>query len=732
VAIGHIGHLFQLWRHFGSHWLLYRASYAARLRLGLMRKKLPAAGWDEQPLESFLNNPRLQEPSQYLDYRRAQAPDFFFNSSSRHSYQNYFAAWDKAATVTPVHLSEQLAQGEVRYFGYKTAQAGFPPDWHANPFTGKRAPADIHWSEIDDFDYGDIKIIWEPSRFEFAYALVRAYWRTSDERYGERFWQAFEDWREKNPPQLGANWKCGQETTFRVMAWCFALYGFLDAQATTAPRLANLAQAIAVSGGRIEANLDYALSQRNNHGISEGLGLWTIGALFPEFRSASHWKNTGREVLESQARELIYTDGAFSQHSVNYHRLMLHDYLWALRLGDILGEPFSDELKTRIRVAGNFLYQIQDLASGRLPNYGHNDGALILPLNNCDYQDFRPVIQATHYLTDGARVYEAGAWDEDLLWLFGAASLSAPAGHKAQADFKAEQGGYYTLRSTDGYMFTRCASFQHRPSQADLLHVDLWWRGQNIATDAGTFSYNAPAPWDNQLAHTAYHNTVTVDGYDQMERVGKFLWLPWARGEVSHWLHSQAGHLSYFEGAHQGYERLNSPVHYRRAIVGLGEHWLVLDDLQSLAAHQYRLHWLLMDAPFDWDETSGTIKLDTPSGSYYLQTLVLNGNGGYSIMRADETTARGWRAPYYQTREPALSLALTAQASAACFVSFFGPTPCLLKANQSSLQVQGESWQASVNLQTGNTKPSPKSPKQIALVTSLAIDGAVEDRLEIC
>src|SRR5205085_9101233 len=162
-------------------------------------------------------------------------------------------------------ISEQLAQGRLRYFERATIHTGFPPDWHRNPFTGERAPGDQHWSRIGDFDCGDIKVIWEPSRFGFAYALCRAYWRTGDESYVELFWRAAEDWRAKNPPQQGPNWKCGQETSFRLMAWCFALYAFLDARATTAARIAQLAQMIAVSAERIAANFDYALSQRNNH-----------------------------------------------------------------------------------------------------------------------------------------------------------------------------------------------------------------------------------------------------------------------------------------------------------------------------------------------------------------------------------------------------------------------------------------------------------------------------------
>lgn len=717
-----IQRLHQMWRHLGPEWLAYRIGYAARMRTGVLRRKMPATEWDDQPLGSFLDDASLADAQSYLDYRRAQAPAFFFLPSSRVEYQRYFAVWDGEG-ATPLKQCEELGRGRLRYFEHTTAQAGFPPDWHANPFTGERTPTDVHWSEIGDFDSGDIKIIWEPSRFGFAYSLVRSYWRTGDERFAEMFWQLVEDWRDHNPPQLGVNWKCGQEISFRVMAWCFGLYGFLDAQATTAQRVASLAQMIAISGARIEANLGYALSQHNNHGISEGLGLWTIGVLFPELRFADQWRETGRQVLEDLGRELIYDDGAFSQYSANYHRLMLHDYLWALRLGEVLNQPFSSELRARVGKSGEFLYQIQDDASGRVPCFGHNDGALVLPLSNCDHQDFRPVAQATHYLTSRTRCYASGCWDEDLLWLFGPDALTAPVAQGQRADFEAEQGGCYALRSEEGFAFTRCGSFRHRPAQADQLHVDLWWRGQNIALDAGTFSYNATAPWDDPFSHTAYHNTVTVDGCDQMERVGRFLWLPWTTGRVLSHRRSAVGHLSYFEAEHDGYERLNPPTLHRRAILRVGDHWLVVDRLTSSAEHDYRLHWLLIDAPHEWDEGQRRLKLNTPEGSYYVQIASLSKESVSTVVRADESSPRGWRAPYYNYREPALSLALTARASVLQFWTLLGPEPCEAISNDGSIELQANQWRATINLTGAGAEECP-------LIASVRASGAISDHLE--
>ena len=88
-----------------------------------------------------------------------------------------------------------MLAGAWRYFGRAAVQGTFPPDWHANVYTGQQAPADRHWSRVGEFAFGDIKAIWEPSRFRAAFVLVRAWWRTGDERYAEAFWTLFESWR---------------------------------------------------------------------------------------------------------------------------------------------------------------------------------------------------------------------------------------------------------------------------------------------------------------------------------------------------------------------------------------------------------------------------------------------------------------------------------------------------------------------------------------------------------
>jgi hypothetical protein len=716
----------QLLRTQGPGWLAFRVRYALERRAGLLRRRLPATSWDAQPLRSFLRDADLARPEAYLAYRRGGAPAFFTPADGP-AARALLAGWDEGRDG-PVERVEELRRGVLRYFEHTPAAVGSPPDWHVSPFTGGRVPADRHWSRIGDFGHGDIKVLWEPGRFGFVYTLVRAARRTGDGRCAELFWEWVESWCAHNPPQLGPHWKCGQEASLRVMAWCFGLYGFLDAPATTPGRVAALAQMIAVTGRRIEATLGYALSQRNNHAISEGTGLWTIGLLFPELRAAPRWRALGRRVLEAMGRELIYDDGAFAQHSVNYHRLMLHDYLWSFRLGDRLGHPLSDGLRERVGRAGDFLYQIQDAETGHVPHYGQNDGALILPLNNCDYWDFRPVIQATRYLATGSRPFGDGPWDEDLFWLFGPDAVGAPVSSPPRTDLRAEVGGYYTLRAASGFAFLRCATFRHRPGQADMLHLDLWWRGQNVALDAGTYSYNAPAPWDKALAHTAPHNTVTVDGLSQMDAPGPFLWLPWLRARVHARVASAGGLLAYWEGGHDGYARLPRPAVHRRAVVRLGEeHWLVLDDLRSRGPHRYRLHWLMPDWPHAGDPrddgNGSVLTLQTPCGPYAVRLGVLHGQGRCSSVRAEPDGTRGWWSPYYLHREPALSLDLTQDAPSTRFWTLLGPPGCVSTATGSGLRVEHPSWRADLELGAAADEP---------IVTRIVLSGSVNDRLEVC
>lgn len=636
-------------RYLGPKWLFFRGRHALAIRSGYLKKRLPVVAWEEVKMEECFTDKQLARPERYLQFRRNRAPKFFFAQEYFSTWKPHFSAFDRNLT-SPVMQADQILTGTFRAFLHSDLSVGYPPDWHANILSGERTPIGRHFTEIRDFDYGDIKAVWELSRFSFAFTLARAYARSSCSVYGRTFWFLFLDWCRHNPPNTGANWKCGQEVALRSMAWIFAFYAFLADESTTDENAVSLAKAIFKSGLRIYRNIDYGLSQNNNHGISEAVGLFSIGVLFPEFQTAAKWKAVGRAHLERLSRSLFYDDGAFAQSSLNYERVALHGLLWAFRLAEIHGEPFSDEARTRVCRAGAFLYSMQEQTNGRVPNYGHNDGALVLPITNCDYTDFRPVVQTAMYLERGESTFGPGAWEEEVLWLCGSSALSADTVKPPLPKLLKHSSGYLVCRSLQSFSVLRVPNYFHRPGQADALHFDLWFDGRNIAGDPGTYSYNTAGPWDNQLERTLYHNTIVIGGRDQMRKVSRFLWLPWLEAQI-HRAYA-CNDYTLIEAEHFGY----APASHRRAVLEISGVWIVIDVVELPAPTEVRIQWLFpVNDLTRRDDTA--IELRSGDLNLFFAMATSSVDMSVSIVRADPNSPRGWISRYYLSREPAYSFA---------------------------------------------------------------------------
>lgn len=59
----------------------------------------------------------------------------------------------------------------------------------------------------------------------------------------------------------------------------------------------------------------------------------------------------------------------------------------------------------------------------------------------------------------------------------------------------------------------------------DGMHIDLWHKGKNIFCDSGTYSYASGI--GKELAMTAAHNTVKLNGLEQMGSYSNFLVSNW-------------------------------------------------------------------------------------------------------------------------------------------------------------------------------------------------------------
>jgi hypothetical protein len=514
--------------------------------------------------------------------------------------------WQRAPESEKFFIAraDDLLKGNVPFFSNRSFYLGNPPDWFLNPINGKRIgdTAD-HWSSLREFDTGagDIKCVWEASRFSWTVIFAKAYRLSSERKYLDALNGWISDWTTKNPVNMGPNWKCGQEAAIRLMN--FLLVAFMLEQDESP--FAGALRFVEEHCGRIEPTLYYAIAQDNNHGTSEAAALFTGGAWLAShagenkemFRRALRWEKKGRYWLEKRVKKLIFKDGSFSQYSVNYHRLVLDTLslvkLWQERLGR---ESFSEDFLVKVREAVIWLFQMTDRVSGDAPNIGGNDGAHLVQLAPCVYRDHRPQVQLASVLFFKKRAFQAGVWDEAFIDLGLAPSKDGCFSQKESRFFG--DGGYVTLASNSSWATARIGRYRYRPAHADALHFDLWYNGRNILRDAGSYSYNSDEPLKGYFSGTKSHNTSEFDGMDQMPRLSRFLWGAWTKGKTVTPL-SRDGDAIQWSGTYKDHRGCR----HTREIKVCDDIWKITDHLSGFKEKAV-LRWRL--EPGDW-RLMGTI-----------------------------------------------------------------------------------------------------------------------------
>jgi hypothetical protein len=661
--MGKLGTILQVGRTFGVRDGMLRLEYELQRGSGLMSWRMRSVqGWDSWDVKRIAPQ---ASPEKMRTTRRDGTQRFFFSDAhTLGTTIRQIIGLDGEKSV--LEGAERILAGNLPFFGQLSFACEFPPRWFQNPANGQTVSPELPWTQMRFASpaYGDLKFILEPSRFLFVYPLLRAYALTSDERFPQSFWNAIEDWAHRSPPMAGPLWICGQECSLRILAWSFALHGFIHSPSTTPERVALLISMIAAHAWRTAQTLGYARSQRSNHLISEAVGLWTAGTLYPELREAQVWRNLGAHLLHEAVLDQITPEGVSQQHSFNYQRMILHLLLWTLRLAEIHGAPIHEDIRVRTQSAFDFMRSWVDPTSGLAPNYGSDDGSLIFPLAHAAYRDYRPLLQLGAAVLDRPSL-PPGPSDETALW-FGVKSV--PVAKTAAVSIPPARTGYFRLGDENSWALIRAGHYTRRPFQADQLHVDLWCRGINLARDAGTYLYNGPAPWNNGLAGTTVHNTVTIDHRDQMRRAGRFLWIDWAQasGRIS----SSAGQVfaDHFEGEHDGYKSLG--VKHRRTVQWLaGAGWVILDDIEGAGEHDARLHWLAPDLPYEFSEAPfqvafkaglsqicWSIFASAPGKSAVVRAGVRTGVGSAKQFADADTELLGWESLTYGDLRPAISL----------------------------------------------------------------------------
>ena len=493
------------------------------------------------------------------------------------------ASFDPAPYVA---AAERIAAGRLDVFALADCDLGTPPRWNRCPKTGIEAPLDFG-KQLDYRDparVGDIKYLWEPNRHLQLVTLAQAYALTGDARHAEALRTQLESWFAACPFRMGPNWSSSLEAGLRLLNWALAwqLLGGVDApvfrgpagEALRARWLASVYQHAEFVCGHLSLH-----SSANNHLVGELAGVFTAALAWPHWGRARRWMEVARPLLEREALLQNAPDGVNREQATSYQQFELDLLLVPMLAACANGVPLSERYRERIDAMLEYLASVMD-AGGNVPMIGDADDGYVVRLDPRPGFDRYRSLLATGALLFGRGDLKAkaGALDDKTRWLLGAA---ADAGYGAIDASGAElpvrrafpEGGYYILgcdfetpreirlvADAGALGYREIAAHGH----ADALAFTLSMGGQELLVDPGTFAYHTEGDWRAYFRGTAAHNTVRIDGRDQSQPGGNFMWLRHARAACSRWHCTEAEDV--FEGEHDGYRALADPVTHRRRI----------------------------------------------------------------------------------------------------------------------------------------------------------------------
>ena len=519
-----------------------------------------------------------------------------------------------------IKTAEAALAGKFSLLGHANLSFGDPPDtpidWRLDPVSGKRAPL-RHWSKLHPLDPlggGDPKVVWELNRHAHFVTLGQAYCLTDDNRFAAAFVDQVSAWIDANPVGMGINWASSLEAAFRSIAWLWAAQMLVDSGEVKPDFFARLLKSLIEHGRHIETYLSYYFSP-NTHLTGEALGLFYLGLALPEMVRAGGWRDLGLRILLEQAQKQVRADGVYYEQSSYYHRYTadFYTHLFALTRANDFGLDRSSEttLLQKLEALLDHMMWITR-PDGTSPLFGDDDGGRLIKLAARAANDFRDTLAiGSAVLNRGDWKYVAGDAPAEMLWLLGPEGverydrLRAEPPREISREFKS--GGYFVMRDgwrrDSSFVLIDCgphgAEAGRGHAHSDALSIEFASRGVTWLVDPGTFVYAADAKTRDEFRSTAAHNTVTVDDQPQSVASKPFSWRTSAECRLHGFI--ERGGATFFQGSHDGYERLKDPVKHARSVLfvkpnvhaGLPEYLIVRDRFIAKKRHRYAIRYHL-------------------------------------------------------------------------------------------------------------------------------------------
>jgi len=571
----------------------------------------------------------------------------------------------------PAEWAERLVQEadailahQIRLFGAEPTDVGDPIRWNYE-HNKQAATLTDFIGQVDYRDYaqvGDCKWVWELSRHHHLVVLGRAYALTGDRRYAAEVVAQIKSWMDASPYGTGMNWRSPLELGIRLINWVWALELIGDADALDAKTTGEMA---AVAEAHIwEVARKYSKhSSANNHLIGEAAGVYIGAAFFCRTRQAAQCRAEAKQLLINEMEDQIDADGIHKELALGYHLFVLQFFLLAWHAGQESGDPFPSAFSSKLLKMADFL-DTWLAAGAEGVHFGDADDGYVLDLGGVR-GDAAGWVAGTRALLSRDNKNSACVHEQSF-WLTGGRgtvtnedSEQPAATQESLPSIHYQQAGLCLLQTRVGACAKSMAvTFDCGPlgyksiaahGHADSLSITLRYNGAPFFVDPGTYDYFTYEQWRNYFRSTRAHNTAEVDGQDQSEMLGKFLWGDRAQTKLVHWGVNEDVCTAAAE--HNGYQRLPDPVTHRRQLQlnrNTGE-LTIGDTFDATVEHSVVLRFhCAPDCRVERSaEDDRTLLIVRPEGTL---RLTLPGQAEIAISKGETDPIAGWYSSAYHQK----------------------------------------------------------------------------------
>jgi len=364
-------------------------------------------------------------------------------------------------------------------------------------------------------------------RHQWFVPQAKVYRTSRDEKHIQSWIAVYKDWLKNNPmPQSGTNnttwWQL--QVAERVLGQT-QLFDYYKNSVNFTPEWFSEFMVHFAEHADFLVKYPYA---DGNILISQASALAFAGVLFPEFKNAPTWRETGFQTLGTEVQKQFLDDGMHYELDFSYHISAIADFYEVMKLADankaIVGNvaaDFSQYLHKAAQVVMHFTY----------PNYFTNPTSGQYPYFVPGFNDTRQNSWTRSVLNRNFNRYnEMFPEDAELLYM---ATYGQRGTRPAITPKIFATSGSYVLRNgwdrqstmfilSNNYSDEAMPAWSH--NQADNGTFELYHKGRNFFPDAGVYSYytsngsNADRLWYRQ---TKVHNTMTLNDNNITNGKGK-------------------------------------------------------------------------------------------------------------------------------------------------------------------------------------------------------------------